>query len=81
VRATYGGLQLALGAFFVWASRDPARFRIALMLATIIFVCLAGSRLVGLLVDQQATFPMVAATAIEAAWAVVSAAFLSKQPA
>jgi len=81
VRATYGGLQLALGIFFMWTSRKPAFHRIALMLSVIVFACLAGSRTIGLLVDREPTFPMVGSAIAEAAWAAVSWVVLSKQQA
>jgi nitrate reductase gamma subunit len=79
VRATYGGLQLALGLFFMWSSRDSDRYRNALTLAVIMFVCIAGSRTIGLLIDREPTPAMVSAAFVEGAWGALSAWFLSKQ--
>ncbi len=51
VRATYGGLQLGLGAYLLWSALAPERFPSALLALSLIAGAVGGSRLVGVLVD------------------------------
>ncbi len=51
VRATYGGFQLGLGAFLLWAAGEASRVRLALVLVGLLFGALALSRAFGLLFD------------------------------
>ncbi len=48
VRATYGGFQLGLGAFLVWASMDASRVRAALLLIVLSIGAVGLSRAIGL---------------------------------
>ena len=51
VRATYGGVQIGLGAFLLWAAAEESRVRLALVLVALLFGALALSRAFGLLLD------------------------------
>ena len=51
VRATYGGLQLGLGAFLVWSALESERIPSALIALGLIAGALGGCRLLGVVVD------------------------------
>jgi hypothetical protein len=51
VRATYGGMQLGLGAFVLWASFDESRVRMALVLVALSIAAVGLSRALGLALD------------------------------
>ena len=51
VRATYGGLQLGIGAFLLWAAADESRVRTALVLLALLFGAVGFGRALGLLLD------------------------------
>jgi len=53
VRATYGGFQLGMGAFLVWAAQAEARFRMALVLIALSIGAVFGSRVIGLALDGE----------------------------
>lgn len=61
VRATYGGFQLSLGAYLVYRSRQDSGVQSELLLLTLLFVCLAVIRSVGVMIDGPT--PETAATA------------------
>ena len=54
VRATYGGIQLGMGGFLLWAAADEARVRPALVLVMLSIGAVALSRAIGLAVDGSA---------------------------
>jgi hypothetical protein len=54
VRATYGGLQLGIGAFLLWAATDESRVRMALVLLALLFGAVGLSRALGLMLDGSA---------------------------
>jgi hypothetical protein len=69
----YGGLEIALGVFFLWCGRDPALWRAGLFLALISSACLAIARTATLVLVPdvpESTHPFFAA---EVAMALVSA--------
>jgi hypothetical protein len=51
VRATYGGFQLGMGAFLLWAAADAARVRAGLLLIALSIGAVALSRAFGLALD------------------------------
>ena len=51
VRATYGGFQIGLGLFTVWAAADPTRVRMALVLQALTIGAIASCRLTGFAID------------------------------
>jgi len=51
VRATYGGFQLGLGAFLLWAAAEESRVRTALVLVVLSIGAVGLSRSVGLVLD------------------------------
>lgn len=55
VRALYGGLQLGLGAFLIWAVLDPSRWASGLLAYGFLIGAVGDSRFVGLLIDGNWT--------------------------
>ena len=51
VRATYGGLQLGLGAFLLWSALASERFPSALLALSLVAGAMGGCRLLGVLID------------------------------
>lgn len=61
VRATYGGFQISLGAYLIYRSRQASGVQNELLLLTLLFVCLAVVRTMGVMIDSPT--PETAATA------------------
>ncbi len=53
VRATYGGFQLGLGAFLLWAAAEERRVASALVLMALSIGAVGLSRAIGLLLDSS----------------------------
>ncbi|MAG32486.1 MAG: hypothetical protein CL908_16510 [Deltaproteobacteria bacterium] len=53
VRATYGGFQIGMGAFLVWAARAEERHKGALVLVALSIGAVFFSRLAGLALDGE----------------------------
>ncbi len=53
VRATYGGFQLGMGAFLLWAAADERRVAPALVLMALSIGAVGLSRAIGLLLDSS----------------------------
>ena len=53
IRATYGGFQIGMGLFLVWAALDPTRIRGGLLLTLLAFGALATSRAIGVALDSS----------------------------
>ncbi len=51
VRATYGGLQLGLGAYLLWSALAPERIPSALLALSLVAGAVGGCRLLGVLID------------------------------
>jgi len=51
IRATYGGFQLGLGAFLLWAASSPQLLRPALVLMALSIGAVGLSRFLGLVLD------------------------------
>ena len=77
LRATYGGLQLAVGVFLLWSSTCAERYRTGLLLNAIAFGCVAGSRAIGLLIDGEPAGGMILTLIIEVTWLAVTLAALA----
>ena len=80
VRATYGGLQIGLGLFLLWAAAREARVRSALVLQAIVIAAVAASRALGLWLDGEATGVLVGALAFEILLTVATVALLRRLP-
>ncbi len=76
IRATYGGLQLGLGIFLLWAASKPTRYRAGLVALCFMVPGLALSRFLGLLVDGDVKPLMWGVLAFEVVLSVVSVAIL-----
>ena len=77
-RATYGGLQIGIGGFLIWAALDASRHRAGLMALSIMFPAIAGVRAYGLAADGEWTNILVGALALEITLSVVSLILLRK---
>lgn len=80
MRVYYGGLQLGLALFLLWAAREPERARPALVMLTITMLALVLGRLVSLWLDGGALigfdlvsliYRVLAAVLAAAAWLVI----------
>lgn len=80
VRATYGGFQLGVGLYLLWAARDRSRYRAGVLLVAVLFSFIAGSRAYGLIVDGEPTGPMLGAISLELVATVVSWGILRVLP-
>jgi len=74
LRAFYGGLEIALGIVLVYCAFNPTLVKPALWLCFLIFACVGGARLMGILIDHSATRTMIIVTAFE--WAIAIAALI-----
>lgn len=79
VRATYGGLQIALGIVVLWCAGSPDRRATGLLVAAVTMGSLAVSRTIGLLVDREPTIEMTGAAALEAAWCLLAVLLLRRR--
>lgn len=79
-RATYGGLQIGIGGFLLWAALDASRHRAGFVALSIMFPAIAAARLYGLAVDGEWTNILVAALALEIILSVSSLILLRKRP-
>jgi hypothetical protein len=80
IRATYGGLQIGLGLFLLWAAAQEARVRLALVLQVLAIGAVAASRALGIFLDGEATGVLIGALLFEIALTIVSVALLRRLP-
>jgi hypothetical protein len=81
VRATYGGLQLGLGLYLLWASADVSRLRGALVLLVATVGCVGASRALGMLADGSANGFHLFGISVEITMTLLSAWVLRRLPA
>jgi len=74
IRATYGGIQLGMGAFLAWCLRDARRYPAGLMCFGLVVGGLGICRAIGLAVDGPSA-QMAAATVLE--WGMSGVAFFA----
>lgn len=65
LRATYGGMTIALGVMLGWLGRSKATQRLGLHAVALVMLCMASGRVVGLVVDGNANNMMYAFLAAE----------------
>lgn len=65
IRAMYGGLELAIGLFFLLSARRDDRVEPALLASTLFFFGLGAGRLCGMVLEGQAPAPIPAFLAVE----------------
>ena len=58
VRATYGGMSIAVGIMLVMLTREAATLRSAVAFLTLLMACMAGGRIAGMLLDGDPNFVM-----------------------
>jgi hypothetical protein len=71
MRATYGGMSIALGIIFLLLARKEATIRIGVVGLFLVMVCMAATRLVGIAVDGDANAVMYAYLGLEVVAAVL----------
>jgi hypothetical protein len=64
--ATYGGMQLGIGAFLYYCALRPQRVRTGLVATLAILAGLAGTRAIGMIVTGEASATMWSLLAVEA---------------
>jgi hypothetical protein len=72
VRATYGGLQIAVGAFLIWTARDVGRQRVGLVLVGLVLPAVAAARAFGLVADGEPTGVLVGVLIFEVLLSIFS---------
>jgi len=65
IRATYGGMSLAVGALLYVLASEAQTVRLGLVAVIIVMLCMAGGRIVGLVVDGSASLVMYIYLALE----------------
>ena len=80
VRATYGGFQIGLGLFTIWAAADPARVRMALVLQLLTIGAIAACRLTGFAIDGSPNDFLRSAIATELSMTAITALVLFRLP-
>lgn len=80
VRATYGGLQIGIGAFLLWAAGDEGRVRTGLLFVAIAIGAVGTSRAIGLALDGEANSFHLSALPFEASITLLSLFLLSRLP-
>ena len=78
VRATYGGLQLGLGAFLLWAVAEESRVRTALVLQVLLVGAVALSRAYGIALDGTPNSVLWGALATETTLTAVALVALGR---
>lgn len=81
LRAFYGGLELALGAYWLLAALRRDLVSAGLLSMILVWGFVAASRLLGFAVDGAVTTPSIVALATEVAGCVLAAAALRRLPA
>jgi len=80
VRATYGGFQIGLGLFTVWAAADRARVRMALVLQALTIGAIATCRLTGFAIDGSPNGFLRSAITTEVAFTAITLIALFRLP-
>ncbi len=80
MRATYGGMSVAVGFILLLLAKSEETIKVGLMSVFLLMACMAIGRTVGILVDQNPNIMMYVYLALEIIIAVVSA-FLLKAKA
>lgn len=65
IRALYGGLEIGLGLVVAWCMLDPARVRLGLGMAGVLFACVAAGRGFGMLLDRPVSPLTIKVFAVE----------------
>jgi hypothetical protein len=65
MRATYGGMTVAVGLTLAWLGRSNSTRSVALYIIALVMLCMASSRLLGLIYDGSANAIMYAYLAVE----------------
>ena len=80
VRATYGGFQIGLGLFTLWAAADPARVRMGLLLQALTIGAIGSCRLVGFAIDGGPNGFLISAIVTEISFTALTLFALRRLP-
>ena len=80
VRATYGGFQIGLGLFTLWAAADPTRVRMGLVLQALTIGAIGSCRLVGFAVDGSPNGFLISAIVTEITFTALALFALRRLP-
>lgn len=80
VRATYGGFQIGIGVFLLWAAQAEDRFRGALLLTALSIGAVLMSRVLGLILDGEVNEFHISGLAVESVL-TASAVFVLRRTA
>ena len=80
MRATYGGMSLAVGMVLYVLASSPQTVRLGLQAVMIFMLAMAGGRIVGLVSDASASAIMFIYLALEIIVAVVASILLRREP-
>lgn len=78
VRATYGGLSLAVGILLSLLVGKPALIRLGLLAVAVLLLCMASGRLLGIFLDGDANVTMYLYLVLEVVTAAVALVFLKR---
>ena len=76
MRATYGGMSMAVGIILLLLAKSEDTIKVGLMSVFLLMACMAIGRVVGILVDQNPNIMMYVYLALEVLIAVLSAFLL-----
>ncbi len=80
MRATYGGMSVAVGIILLLLAKSEETIKVGLMSVFLLMACMAISRMVGIFVDQNPNVMMYVYLALEIIIAVLSALLLKTKP-
>jgi hypothetical protein len=80
VRATYGGFQIGLGLFTLWAAAEAARVRMALVLQALTIGAIGSCRLVGFAIDGSPNGFLISAVVTETTFTALALVALRRLP-
>jgi hypothetical protein len=80
VRATYGGFQIGLGVFTLWAALDAARVRMGIVLQLLTIGAIASCRVVGFAIDGSPNGFLISAIATETTFTALALIALYRLP-
>lgn len=79
LRATYGGMSLAVGGVLYLLARSPQHHRLGLQAVLSLMLCMAGGRIIGMWVEGDANAMMGLYLGLELLMAVVAALALKSR--
>ena len=79
LRATYGGMSLAIGVMLLLSARNPHWHRLGLITIVVLMLCMAGGRTLGLVLDGSPNVMMWVYLALEVTVAMIALLLLRRK--